>query len=300
MVNAGRILIMSKGTWDNLTAYSQLDLVSLNGIAYLARQASVGVNPSTDTSMTYWQPFGSASSIATTTTPGLVMPDDSTIKVAVDGTISVPIDGVTIKVDSVTGELYAEVASAMSDLSDVNISSASNGQSLVYDSSASKWKNSNISAATVAYSNATSGLVATNAQAAIDEVNGNIDTKVGDLTSLTTTAKTSAVAAINELDGDMDDITGATTIAVDLQNWTADTTSQSGTTLYKKAVSVNHVYVDAPTVDIGAGTGYVLPTTAEQESYDLMQYATVDGTTLYLYASEIPTTAFYIKVTGVD
>lgn len=94
----------------------------------------------------------------------------------------------------------------------------------------------------------------------------------------------------------------ATTLAVDLTNWTADTTSQSGTTLYKKQISLTAVYVESPSVDIGAGTGYVLPTSAEQESYNLIQYVTVDDTVpcLYLYASEIPTTAFYIKVTGVE
>lgn len=92
------------------------------------------------------------------------------------------------------------------------------------------------------------------------------------------------------------------TLAVDLTGWTTDTTSQSGTTLYKKQITLTNVYVESPSVDIGAGTGYVLPTSAEQESYNLIQYVTVDDTVpcLYLYASEIPTTAFYIKVTGVD
>jgi hypothetical protein len=89
-----------------------------------------------------------------------------------------------------------------------------------------------------------------------------------------------------------------TTLPVDLQNWTSDTTSQSGTTLYKKSINLSHVYVDNPSVDIGASG--VLPTTAQQEAYDLLQYVTIDGTTLYLYASDIPTTAFYINVEGCD
>jgi len=87
---------------------------------------------------------------------------------------------------------------------------------------------------------------------------------------------------------------------VTTSGWTSDTTSQSGTTLYKKTIALSHVYVDSPTVDIGAASGSVLPTTAQQEAYDLLQYVTIDGTTLYLYASDIPTTAFYIKVEGVD
>ena len=100
----------------------------------------------------------------------------------------------------------------------------------------------------------------------------------------------------------VEDRIGSTTLAVDLLDWTTDTTSQSGTTLYKKAISLTSVYVESPSVDIGAGTGYVLPTSAEQESYNLIQYVTVDDTVpcLYLYASEIPTTAFYIKVVGVE
>lgn len=95
-------------------------------------------------------------------------------------------------------------------------------------------------------------------------------------------------------------INKVTSFAVDLTGWTSDTTSQSGTTLYKKQISLNHVYVESPTVDIGSSG--VLPTVAEQESYNLLQYVTVDDSVpcLYLYASAIPTTAFYINVTGVD
>lgn len=95
-------------------------------------------------------------------------------------------------------------------------------------------------------------------------------------------------------------INKVTSLAVDLTGWTSDTASQSGTTLYKKQISLNHVYVKSPTVDIGASG--VLPTVAEQESYNLLQYVTVDDTVpcLYLYASAIPTTAFYINVEGVD
>ena len=93
-----------------------------------------------------------------------------------------------------------------------------------------------------------------------------------------------------------DNTNDVTILAVDLQNWSSDTTSQSGSTLYKKTISLNNVYVESPNVDIGAGTGYVLPTLAEQTSYDLLQYVTVDSAVpcLYLYASAIPTTAFYI------
>ncbi len=95
-------------------------------------------------------------------------------------------------------------------------------------------------------------------------------------------------------------INKVSSFAVSLTGWTSDTTSQSGTTLYKKQITLNHVYVESPTVDIGSSG--VLPTVAEQEAYNLLQYVTVDDTVpcLYLYASAIPTTAFYISVKGVD
>lgn len=91
-----------------------------------------------------------------------------------------------------------------------------------------------------------------------------------------------------------------TQFQVSTSSWASDTTSQSGTTLYKKSIALNHVYVDSPSVDIGS-TG-VLPTVAQQEAYNLLQYVTVDSAVpcLYLYASAIPTTAFYINVEGVD
>ena len=100
----------------------------------------------------------------------------------------------------------------------------------------------------------------------------------------------------------LDGLNTVSTLAVSLTGWSTDTTSQSGTTLYKKQISLSHLYVDCPSVEVGAGTGYVLPTVAEQEAYNLLQYVTVDDTVpcLYLYASAIPTTAFYIKVKGVD
>ena len=158
MVNAGRILIIPKGTWSNLQNYEMLDLVSLDGVAYLARAASVGQNPSTDISMTYWQPFGTASEIATTSEPGLVMPD-----------------GQTITIDA-TGLIQANLG--ISDLNNVTITSIANGQILVYDSTAGAWKNANISvsAGDVNYNNQTSGMTATKVQAAIDELSSDNQT----------------------------------------------------------------------------------------------------------------------------
>lgn len=172
--------------------------------------------------------------------------------------------------------------STLSSMADVEIVNPTTGQTLVYNSTSAKWENvaGGSSADDVSYDNTTSELTATNVQDAIDEV----------------------VTDVGNLSTEVDDKHTSTTIAVDLTNWTADTISQSGTTLYKKQITLTSVYVESPSVEIGAGTGYVLPTSAEQESFNLLQYVTVDDTVpcLYLYASEIPTTAFYIKVTGVE
>lgn len=134
MVNAGRVLIIPKGTWSNLVTYEMLDLVTDGDIAYIAKQSSVGQKPSNDTAMTYWQPFGTAAKIATTSEPGLVMPDGTTITIDNTGLISVIL--------GITG------------LTDVAITSLSNGQILQFDGSTSKWKN--VSLGTAAFRNATS------------------------------------------------------------------------------------------------------------------------------------------------
>ena len=107
-------------------------------------------------------------------------------------------------------------------------------------------------------------------------------------------------SAINTLSTAVNNKHKVSSFEVSTSSWASDTTSQSGTTLYKKSITLSHVYVDCPKVKIGAASGAVLPTTAQQTAYDLVQYATLDGTTLYLYASATPSSAFYINVEGVD
>lgn len=129
MVNAGRILIIPQGEWTNLTNYQQLDLVTKGDIAYIARRASVGVDPSTDVQMTYWQPFGTAAKIATDEVPGLVMPD-----------------GTTITIDSETGLIA--VSLNVEDIKDVTIANITNGDVLQYNSTSQKWENKSIASLT--------------------------------------------------------------------------------------------------------------------------------------------------------
>lgn len=129
MVNAGRILIIPQGEWTNLTNYQQLDLVTKGDVAYIARRASVGVDPSTDVQMTYWQPFGTAAKIATDEVPGLVMPD-----------------GDTITIDSQTGLIA--VSLNVKDIKDVTIANLANGDVLQYNSTSRKWENKSIASLT--------------------------------------------------------------------------------------------------------------------------------------------------------
>lgn len=290
MVNAGRILIIAKGEWNSLVNYEQLDLVSYDKIAYLARQASVGVNPSTDTSMTYWQPFGSVSEIATTSKPGLVMPDGSTITIDTTGLI--------------------QATPGITNIKDVSIVSLANKQVLRYNTSTSKWENVTLTGTDISYSN--SSMSATNVKDALDELktdattmSGQISSKLGTSDIANDLTQTTPGKVLDATQGKIlsDDITNKhkiTTKTVDTTGWTTDTSSQSGTTLYKKTISLAHVYVDSPSVDISTSSGTGLPTVAQQEAYDLLQYATVNGTTLTLYANAIPTETFYIQIEGVD
>ena len=300
MVNAGRILIMPKGDWSNLTTYDMLDLVAYNGVAYLARQTNIGQNPSTDTSMTYWQPFGSASAIATTSSPGLVMPDGETITIDNTGLINVNIDNSTLVYDSVNHYLKAVVSSALANLTDVNIASAQAGQALVYDGVSQKWENTTLYGDGIALSS----LDATTITSAISALQAPTFTEAVSRTNVASGDSNSTLwGKVKKWFSDLTNgVFTSTTKAVDLQNWTQDTSSQSGTTLYKKAITLTNVYVDCPTIDIGCASGSTLPTVAEQNSYNLLQYCTVDDSVpcLYLYASAIPTTAFYIKVKGAD
>ena len=181
---------------------------------------------------------------------------------------------------------YSEQAdpTSIANLTDVDITGITNGQIMKWNAITQKFENANESggggtAASVTYDNTVSGLTADDVQEAIDELN-------------TIKATTTTVNNKHKV----------TNVAVDLTGWTTDTTSQSGTTLYKKQVTLNHIYVASPSVEIGAASGSVLPTTAQQESYDLILYATSDDTVpcLYLYASDIPQTAFYINVEGAD
>ncbi|MBE7053832.1 MAG: hypothetical protein E7391_06115 [Ruminococcaceae bacterium] len=54
MASAGRILIMPKGNWNVETEYEMLDLVFHSGTSWIAKETSVGLEPS-DANAKYWQ-----------------------------------------------------------------------------------------------------------------------------------------------------------------------------------------------------------------------------------------------------
>lgn len=176
MVNAGRVLIIPKGAWINLTPYEMLDLVSEGDKAYLARQASVGMRPSEDISMTYWQPFGSSASIATTDTPGLVMPD-----------------GVTIKVDE-TGLIVVNLN--ISDLKDIKLTNLANGDILKYDGTQNKWVN--VALGTAASRNATSSITSGSTDliesGAVNALKQTLESKIGAVTVKTLAANVTSIS----------------------------------------------------------------------------------------------------------
>lgn len=132
------------------------------------------------------------------------------------------------------------------------------------------------------------------------------DGQDGSVVTVTQTLSTGTKIAEIDVDGTTTNLyapsgSGSTfaQFEVTTSGWTADTTSQSGSTLYKKAIPVTSVSSTFGVVSIGA-TG-TLPTVAQQTAFDLIQYVTIDSAVpcLYLYASDIPTDSFYIKVEGV-
>ena len=176
MIDAGRVLIIPRGEWTNLESYEMLDLVTRGDIAYIARQASVGVDPATDTQLTYWQPFGTAAKIATTTTPGLVMPDGTTVTIDATGLISANI--------------------GISDINNVTITSISNGQILQYNSSTQRWENKSLGSAASrnATSSITSGSTDLIESGAVNSLKQTLESKIGAVTVKTLAANATSIS----------------------------------------------------------------------------------------------------------
>lgn len=164
MVSAGRILTLPKGDWNNTTMYNMLDLVSYNGITWLCKRQCVGITPSVE-QVEYWQQFGSAAPIASTSVAGLVMPDGTTITIdPTTGAIAVPIaktngvglvkpDGTTITIDA--NGTISSTGGNLSNLGDVAITSLQNGQTIVWNAANQKWQNGDVAGTLAALSDVT-------------------------------------------------------------------------------------------------------------------------------------------------
>lgn len=164
MVSAGRILILPQGDWNNTTMYNMLDLVSYNGITWLCKRQCVGITPSVEQAE-YWQQFGSAAPIASTSVAGLVMPDGTTITIdSTTGAIAVPIaktngvglvkpDGTSITIDA--NGVISSAGGNLSNLGDVAITSLQNGQTIIWNAANQKWQNGDIAGTLAALSDVT-------------------------------------------------------------------------------------------------------------------------------------------------
>ena len=215
-------------------------------------------------------------------------------------------DGQIIAYDS-TSQKWKNITggNTIAGLSDVSLTSLSANQFLRYNATSQKWENFSLSAA----SSSNMGLIKLGAGLTVNQ-QGATDVDLTTTTYDNTTSGLSATTAKGAIDENAADITNKHKItqkAVDITSgWTQDSTSQSGSTFYKKQITLNHIYVDSPTVEIGAYNA-VLPTTAQQTTYDYLRYVTVDDTVpcIYLYAdenmmSDSDRTSFYIDIEGVD
>ena len=126
-----------------------------------------------------------------------------------------------------------------------------------------------LSAAGVSYSNTSSGLAATNAQTAIDEVNS----KTSDLN----------------------------TFALDHTAWAAySVTGQPYTYTYTVTTSVYANTVAPPIWDLlGTGTNPGLLTQDEMDSANMILVADFDTSAITLYATDAPTVDLVLRVRGV-
>lgn len=214
-------------------------------------------------------------------------------------------DGQIIAYDS-TSQKWKNVTggNSIAGLSDVSLTDLSANQLLRYNATTQKWENYSLSAATSSNMGLVmlgAGLTRNGSATDVDLTTTAYDNTISGLSA--TTAK----GAIDENAADIANKHKITQKAVDITSgWTQDSTSQSGSTFYKKQITLNHIYVDSPTVEIGAYNA-VLPTTAQQTTYDYLRYVTVDDTVpcIYLYAdenmmSDSDRTSFYIDIEGVD
>ena len=157
----------------------------------------------------------------------------STLAGLLDVDIALPIGGQALVYDDVNDEwINATVpsgSSTLNGLTDVTITTPSNNQVLKYDAANSKWINANESgggdADDISYDNTSSGLIATNVQDAIDEVNGVWTSAVNGLVGDTSVAfSNAAIATTSTLELFSENTSGSPVV------WTAVSVSSGSAT----------------------------------------------------------------------
>ena len=138
------------------------------------------------------------------------------------------------------GVLSATNTDSLSGLSDVSLTSLSANQFLRYNATSQKWENFSLGAA----SSSNMGLIKLGAGLTVNQ-QGATDVDLTTTTYDNTTSGLSATTAKGAIDENAADITNKHKItqkAVDITSgWTQDSTSQSGSTFYKKQITLNHI-----------------------------------------------------------
>lgn len=163
--------------------------------------------------MTYWQPFGSAAKIADTSTPGLVMPD-----------------GTTITIDTTTGLIRASLGIA--DLTDVVITNVADGSVLRYDLATQKWKN--VVLGTAALKDSTGSVT----QGSTDVLESG-----GAYSALALKANTADLATV-ATSGDYDDLTDKPTIPAATSISYTGTASATGVRYQRVGIGTVYTEID--------------------------------------------------------
>ena len=84
--DAGRVSFVDKGDYSSSETYNGLDFVSYEGAVYVAKKITSGNPPAYDNE--FWRFFVGGAAVASIKNLGIVKPDNITIGIAENGTIS--------------------------------------------------------------------------------------------------------------------------------------------------------------------------------------------------------------------
>ena len=141
---------------------------------------------------------------------------------------------------------------ALDDLDDASVPAPTDGQVLAYNNSNLRWEaQDSVSAATdVTYDNSTSGLTATEAQSAIDEVEARVDTAESSVRNLERNDKINYITN-PDLNDDVSNITGDTNLVISQETGVTKLRGAGSLKIAKGAIdaSTQSVLIDMNSVD---------------------------------------------------